>query len=142
MTLAAALSEYSFAQETLLMYGSKREIQVLTCLAYKFWIKAFSTSTGRQSPGTLQKMLDVTMMSLCRRTLKVTVHWSIPMLPKISVGFSFSTLIFPGFTKNWGKKFSRSCRIHRLLVATALENSLPWHRRFVRQQKTCSRILF
>ena len=84
------------------MYGSKREIQVLTCLAYKFWIKAFSTSRGRQSPGTLQKMVDVTMMSLCRRTLKVTVHW-IPILQKFLWVFPFLLSFSPVSQKIGGK---------------------------------------
>lgn len=85
------------------MYGSKREIQVLTCLAFKFWIKAFSTSTGRQSPGTLQKMFHVTMISLCRRTLKVTVHWSIPMLQKFLWVFPFLLSFSPVSQKIGGK---------------------------------------
>lgn len=64
----------------------------------------------------------------CRITLKVTVHWIAMLQPAFLWVFPF-VLSFDRFhwhfSENW-EKLSRSCRIHRLLVATAPENSLPW----------------
>lgn len=114
---------------------------------FKFW-HAWHTNFGSRhsvqvdkAPGTLQKMVDVTMISLCRRTLeshRSLVHSNVT---KISVEFFPFLLSFPPVSQKIGGKNSPG-----LVGSTDCLWPLHWRIHCPGTggsfQKTCSRILF